>query len=1217
MQNSKSIKVFISYSHNPEEHKKRVLRLSDQLREKGVHCWIDQYEMNPEIGWHVWMKDQISKSNFVLVICTEIYLRRNEKKEKPGQGLGVCWEGLQIAAEIYESQGRNSKFIPVIFSDKDAQYVPAELKSATLFNLNDKEGFKDLFRLLTNQSKIIPTPVADTVEEMPPESYSEPENTLEKKEKELSEKIIVNQESTSSTSYINFLFRENPFFTGRKDLLEKIKENLNSSNSNESVLALGGHAGVGKTQIAIQFAHSADGLYKFILWAEAKSEAALAQEILQFFQALEIPGYESQKQEVIFSVFKNWLSSNSDWLLVLDNLETFDLFEKIVPVKFKGNVLITTQLNDTSWVKKISITPFEENDCEGITLLLRRSGTIEQNDSIEKAEDNELQAAKDIDRLFGGLPLALEQAGTFTKVTEITLNKYLSLFEAHSKELLAQKTKETSYKKSVTRAFEISLEQSRENNPISWELLQICSFLDPDFIPEKLFEKSQELFDKNWAEAFKDDLSQTKTIGDACKFSLLRRDKKQKSLQMHRLIQQVFRERLEDPKPWAEKALKLLSASFPDPEEFKNWDRCGQLLPSVQIMLRWINKWELNFPEALILCNRAGYYRMTQGAYLEAESYFRKAFAIFHTNPQNNKSDYGRTLNFLGELKVYQGSYQNAENFFKLSEKTWKKVYSTEHPDIALALNNKAVIYNYRGRYFDSEPLYKQALEMRKKLLGDEHPDVATSIGNLAGLYKSQGRYKNAEPLYKQALEMRKKILENEHPDIATSIGSLAGLYINLGRYKEAEPLYKQALEMRKKLLGEEHPDVATSIGSLAGLYSNLGRYKETEPLYKQSLEMRKKLLGDEHPDVATSIGSLAGLYSNLGRYKEAEPLYKQALELRKRLLGEEHPDVATSKENLAVLFSDLGRYKEAEQLYKQSLEMRKKLLGDEHLDVANSKANLATLFSDLGRYKEAEQLYKDALEMEKKLLGDEHPNIATSIGNLAGLYADLGRHKEAEQVHKQVLEMRKKLLGEEHPHIVNSKANLAALYTKLRRYKEAESLFKQALEMGKKLLGEEHPHVASLMGSMALLFIYQERYKEAEQLQKQALAMEKKLLGEEHPSVATSLGNFAGFYDQQGDYEKAEPLFIQSLEIKKKLLGKEHPDIQGLLCNLGNLYWSRKDFKNAQEYFQKALGLSEAIWGSQNLKTTNLRKDLKMVKKKRPISKKSKNKKRVIKLRK
>ena len=53
-------KVFISYSHDSQEHFDRVLLLSDTLREWGIDCHIDQYELAPA-DWVRWMESRIRK----------------------------------------------------------------------------------------------------------------------------------------------------------------------------------------------------------------------------------------------------------------------------------------------------------------------------------------------------------------------------------------------------------------------------------------------------------------------------------------------------------------------------------------------------------------------------------------------------------------------------------------------------------------------------------------------------------------------------------------------------------------------------------------------------------------------------------------------------------------------------------------------------------------------------------------------------------------------------------------------------------------------------------------------------------------------------------------------------------------------------------------------------------------------------------------------------
>src|SRR5207253_363756 len=86
-------RVFISYSHDSPEHDQQVLAVSDRLRADGIDAVIDQYETAPSQGWTRWMRDEIERADFVLVICTETYWRRAEGREDLGIGLGVNREG--------------------------------------------------------------------------------------------------------------------------------------------------------------------------------------------------------------------------------------------------------------------------------------------------------------------------------------------------------------------------------------------------------------------------------------------------------------------------------------------------------------------------------------------------------------------------------------------------------------------------------------------------------------------------------------------------------------------------------------------------------------------------------------------------------------------------------------------------------------------------------------------------------------------------------------------------------------------------------------------------------------------------------------------------------------------------------------------------------------------------------------------------------------------
>ena len=204
-------KVFISYTHDSQDHMDHVLDLSNSLRNNGIDCNIDQYEISPSEGWPRWMINQIDEADFVLVVCTENYERRFTGKEEPGKGLGVKWEGAILTQKLYDDDAKNTDFIPVIFSPDDSAHIPVVLRGATHYKINTEEGYKALYRHLTHQPPNI-KPELGEIESMPP--------------RERKQKFI--------ETYWNVPYPRNPFFTGRENVLDQLHQALISNLNFES-----------------------------------------------------------------------------------------------------------------------------------------------------------------------------------------------------------------------------------------------------------------------------------------------------------------------------------------------------------------------------------------------------------------------------------------------------------------------------------------------------------------------------------------------------------------------------------------------------------------------------------------------------------------------------------------------------------------------------------------------------------------------------------------------------------------------------------------------------------------------------------------------------------------------------------------------------------------------------------------------------------------------
>jgi hypothetical protein len=150
------IVVFISYSHDNDDHKARVRTLADSLKELRLTVLFDQYEPDPPDGWALWIERGIARATHVLLVCTEEYLKRMNREAGAG---GVRFEGTIIRNLIYASDGPPSKFIPVLIgSGSRPNHIPITLQDrnryiVTDFKSNDR-GFQALAEHLTDLSTL-------------------------------------------------------------------------------------------------------------------------------------------------------------------------------------------------------------------------------------------------------------------------------------------------------------------------------------------------------------------------------------------------------------------------------------------------------------------------------------------------------------------------------------------------------------------------------------------------------------------------------------------------------------------------------------------------------------------------------------------------------------------------------------------------------------------------------------------------------------------------------------------------------------------------------------------------------------------------------------------------------------------------------------------------------------------------------------------------------
>ena len=742
-------------------------------------------------------------------------------------------------------------------------------------------------------------------------------------------------------------YRRNPFFTGRKEILAHLYTVLRSSKTVALTQpqAISGLGGIGKTQIAIEYAYRYRDDYQAIFWVNASTREALSADFAAIAILLDLPEKHEQDQDTVIRAVKRWLANHTRWLLTLDNVDTPEMIHDFLPVYMTGDILLTTRLQALG-TNAQSIEVEKMGPEESITFLLRRIKALAPDGQLERSPEENQAQARQIVAEMDGLPLALDQAGAYIEETRCGLSQYHDLYATRRKELLLRRGRfAIEHPDSVSTTWSLSFQKIEQENPAAADLLRLLTFLDPEAIPEEMITSCAVEPGPNLVEIAHDPFKLDTIIELLLSYSLIRRTPEAKSLSIHRLVQAVLKDGMErdTQRLWAERAIRMVNCAFPD-VELQTWERCQRCLPHVQICAAHMEEYAIAIPEAGRLFNEAGTYLKARGSYKQARFMLLKALAVRQGIMDVNHPDTARTLNDLGEVHRKLGKYQEAEQLLQEALTIRQQTLGMEHLDVAQTLHNLANLYRTQGVYAKAEPRYLQALSIREAELGKNSPLVAESLYGLARLYDSQEQYRQAEEFCKQALSIQEQHFGEFHPLVSSTLMMLAKIYQGQHKLDLAKEINMRALRIREATSGEDHPQVATIVNNLASIYHLEGKYREAAALIARSLRIHEQALGQDHPYIAYSLNNLAENYFLQGDYEQAEIYYKKALVVREKNLGTNHPHIASIYYNLAKLYATLERYQEAESLSAKAEAIRLRAFGPDHPTVVSTQEQHASL---------------------------------------------------------------------------------------------------------------------------------------------------------------------------------------------------------------------------------------------------------------------------------
>ncbi|KAL7268500.1 hypothetical protein RUND412_008873 [Rhizina undulata] len=610
-------------------------------------------------------------------------------------------------------------------------------------------------------------------------------------------------------------FHRNRKFCGRADILENMKQLLQAHDimeplENNPEMPI---VGVGKSQIALEFAYRFSHCYTWIFWIDAEnvfrttnSAHKTVQQLIDHYTTkwqgspdyseiadiLGIPGkiiiddsgnMKEMDTETAMNAVHNWLGKNENrgWLVLVekdDNPEEGEL-DKLIPMCDWGSVVVTTRLPELdSFGEGIEIEGVGSE--VGLDFLLESSGKTRQS-----LNDSELGNAKNIVRTLREFPLALDQAGAYIRLLHISFHSYREMLRNGMKTAFKQKLPGiclSADKASVFTTWELSFHELSEN---ARHLLHVCAFLSNEDIPVELFRRGKSAI--YWIE----------DVHHWARDHIDRTAQRQTALDTVTLVRTAIHDEDEDKlrnRKFHRRILTHLEICRSHVSEYLDGTE------NIQVVDAW--------------SNIASAFKEF-GCYEEAEDLYKKALQWKEKALGKVDRSTLETMEIIAWFVANTKRYDEAMEWFQRLIERKEESLGKDNASMLATMHSIARFFAIKKRYDQALEWYQRLLESKEKALGQDDSSTLDTMDNIARLLATQARYDEAQELFQKLVERKGKVFGEEDPSTLETINEIARFFDSQERYSEALEWFQRLLERKEKSLGEEDPSTLQTINDV------------------------------------------------------------------------------------------------------------------------------------------------------------------------------------------------------------------------------------------------------------------------------------------------------------------------------------------------------------------------------------------------------------------
>ncbi len=852
---------------------------------------------------------------------------------------------------------------------------------------------------------------------------------------------------------------QNPLFLGRATDLEHLGALLTAETPTSVALlpALAGVGGIGKTQLAIEFAHRFRAQFPGgVFWLSMEQPDTIAYQVaycggqagLQLFdetfdslhrvRGLQGPQPHDDQQVQRLTLAQQVSQVRAAWeeserrLLIFDNLEEPTLLEQWRPHGGGTRVLITTR-NERwaahSGVQLLALHPL--TDLDSLVLLLRPRAEASGRDVMALlAEPEATSAAEALVQELGGLPLALALAGNYLAERGVNLVDYLSSIRQESIQHVSLNTQlyqslPTGHATSIIATFALSAARLRfddATDQYARAIWQSAAQLAPEPLPSELLLRLINLDPTQPAQRESGDLALLRLR----ELGLLEqaREGQTSCYRQHRLLGAYARSTSADPTRDRNQAEAAIVAEMQWLESDGRLSeapvRYGEHLQYLALALD--GRSDLS---AAAVWNELGKLYEVQEAYQRARLAFEKALTICQRLPIKPHAAIADTLHHFGILASVAGEYATARAHLTNALALRKETLGQVHRATAATMHELGRVAYLEADYTLAYTFYTNALALRKETLGRVHRATATTLYELGKVALAIRDYAVAYTCLTDALAIREQTLGSDHRDIAHVLHQLGHVAYEQGNYVAAHGYFVDAHKIKEQSLGQSDLSTAMTLHELGRSALGEGKPAAARSYLTNALAIREHILGPLHSDVGMTLHHLGTAALAEQDYTVARTLLNRALTIKEQTFGRVHSSTAATLHELGRVALAEGDCATARFYLTAALAIEQQTGGRIFYSTAYTLHEFGNLACRERDYAAAWFYYTEALTIKDQTLGRLNSSTAATLFALGNLAYRENQVSEARRYLGEALAVNEQLLGVNHPETVNTRNRL------------------------------------------------------------------------------------------------------------------------------------------------------------------------------------------------